>query len=130
MPPKMSEKGIAVLRFRLSQNNYICTFMKYIAQVISFVFHPLIIITYLLLLLLIINPYLFSIQNEKALGILMIYVVMLTIVMPGITVLLMKAMGCVTLQRVESSYSHLTETQTRTDTHCCQRNISCFDTAH
>jgi hypothetical protein len=46
-------------------------------------------------LLLIINPYLFSIQNEKALGILIIYVVMLTIVMPGITVLLMRAMGFV-----------------------------------
>ena len=70
-------------------------FMKYVAQFISLVFHPLIIISYLLLLLLVINPYLFSIQNEKALGILMIYVVMLTIVMPGITVLMMRAMGFV-----------------------------------
>ena len=45
--------------------------------------------------MLIINPYLFSIQNEKAIGILMIYVVMLTIVLPGITVMLMKALGFV-----------------------------------
>lgn len=91
----MSERGIEGLKFRLFQNNYICTRMKHFANVISFIFHPLIIISYLLLLLLIINPYLFSIQNEKALGILMIYVVMLTIVMPGITVLLMRAMGFV-----------------------------------
>lgn len=69
--------------------------MKIFAHIISFVFHPLIIISYLLLLLLVINPYLFSIQNQRALGILMIYVVMLTIVMPGLTVLLMRAMGFV-----------------------------------
>ena len=69
--------------------------MKYLAQVISFVFHPLLIISYILLLLLIINPYLFSIQDDKAIGILMIYVFMLTIALPGITVLLMRAMGFV-----------------------------------
>lgn len=69
--------------------------MKYIAQFISFTFHPLIIISYILFILLLINPYLFSIQDERAIGILVIYVVMLTIVLPGITVLLMKAMGFV-----------------------------------
>lgn len=69
--------------------------MKYIAQFISFVFHPLIIISYILVLLLVINPYLFSIQNNKAIGVLMIYVLMLTIILPGITVLLMRAMGFV-----------------------------------
>ncbi|WP_235298432.1 hypothetical protein [Portibacter marinus] len=69
--------------------------MKYIAHVISFIFHPLIIISYLLMLLLIINPYLFSVQNERALNILIIYVVMLTIIMPGLTVMLMRAMGFV-----------------------------------
>lgn len=69
--------------------------MKHIANIISFVFHPLIIISYILLLMLVINPYLFSIQNEKAIGILMIYVFMLTIVLPGVTVLMMKALGFV-----------------------------------
>ncbi len=71
------------------------TLMKYLAQLISFVFHPLIIISYILVLLLIINPFLFSIQNDRAIGVLIIYVLMLTIVLPGITVLLMRAMGFV-----------------------------------
>ncbi len=69
--------------------------MKYFAHIVSLVFHPLIIISYILVLLLIINPYLFSIQNERAIGILLIYVVMLTIVLPGLTVMLMRAMGFV-----------------------------------
>lgn len=69
--------------------------MKYIAHLISLVFHPLIIISYVLVLLLVINPYLFSIQNEKAIGILITYVIMLTIVLPGISVMLMRAMGFV-----------------------------------
>lgn len=69
--------------------------MKYFAHLISFVFHPLIIISYILILLLIINPYLFPIQDSRAIGVLMIYVVMLTLILPGITVLLMRAMGFV-----------------------------------
>lgn len=69
--------------------------MKYIAHLISFIFHPLIIITYILILLLVINPYLFSVQDPRGIGVLMIYVMMLTVIMPGITVILMRATGFV-----------------------------------
>lgn len=69
--------------------------MKYFASAISFIFHPLFIITYLLLLLMIINPYLFSIQNPRDLGVLVIYIILLTIVFPGITIVMMKLLGFV-----------------------------------
>lgn len=69
--------------------------MKYIASAVSFIFHPLFIITYLLLLLLLINPYLFSIQNSRDMGVLVIYIVLLTIAFPGITIVMMKVLGFV-----------------------------------
>ena len=69
--------------------------MKYAAQIISFVFHPLIIISYILGILLVINPYLFSLHNPRSTGTLLMSVFMLTVIMPGLSVILMKAMGFV-----------------------------------
>lgn len=69
--------------------------VKHIANAVSFIFHPLFIITYLLLLLILINPYLFSIQNPRDMGVLVIYIILLTIAFPGITIVMMRVLGFV-----------------------------------
>lgn len=37
--------------------------MRYVAQAISLIFHPLLVLTYMLILLLLVNPYLFGVNN-------------------------------------------------------------------
>ena len=37
--------------------------MRYAAQIISVIFHPLLVLTYMLVLLLLVNPYLFGVNN-------------------------------------------------------------------
>ena len=37
--------------------------MRYAAQIISIIFHPLLVLTYMLILLLLVNPYLFGVNN-------------------------------------------------------------------
>jgi hypothetical protein len=43
----------------------------------------------------VINPYLFAIQNQRDLSVLVIYIILLTIGFPGITIVMMKLLGFV-----------------------------------
>ncbi|MEE9440167.1 MAG: hypothetical protein V3V14_14270 [Saprospiraceae bacterium] len=64
--------------------------MKTTAKILSLVFHPLFLIGYVLILLLTLNPYIFSIQDEKSRFLLIFSVLMLTIFFPLFSIFMMK----------------------------------------
>lgn len=69
--------------------------MRFTAHLISIVFHPLLILTYMLLLMLIVNPYMFG-YNEIADADTLIMMVFLTsVLIPVIAIFVMKAIGWV-----------------------------------
>lgn len=65
------------------------------AHIISYLFHPLFVITYILLILFQINPYLFSVQDLHSKGLLVISVVMLSVFFPILAIVMMKALGLI-----------------------------------
>ena len=78
--------------------------LKSLAQFFSIVFHPLLGLTYMLLLLLLLNPYLFGVNNLWDSRLLIILVFGATFLFPLIVVLLMRALdliGSVTLEERE-----------------------------
>lgn len=73
------------------------TFLRSFSQFISYLFHPLLILTYMILLLLIINPYAFGINQigEGRSGLIIIYVFLTTFMIPGIAISMMKTLGLI-----------------------------------
>lgn len=69
--------------------------LQYLSKAISYIFHPLFVITYALLILVSVNPYLFGFPNEKAKGLVIILFFMLSFGFPFITIMMMKFMGFV-----------------------------------
>lgn len=68
---------------------------RYLAQFISFVFHPLFMMVYVLLILMRVNPFLFNIQSPEVGGLLIIRVVITTVFFPMVAVALMKMLGLI-----------------------------------
>lgn len=69
--------------------------MNALAKIVSFIFHPLFIVGYVLTLILVINPYLFSIQDSKVKGLFLISTFMLTTFFPVISISMMRALGLI-----------------------------------
>jgi hypothetical protein len=69
--------------------------MKAVAKVLSFVFHPLFILTYMTLILLWTNPFSFGWRHVGEADTLLIIMIMSTISLPGLAVLMMKMLGWV-----------------------------------
>lgn len=67
--------------------------LKAIANGFSVIFHPIFLITYFLLIMLVVNPYLFGATNVKDKGLIIIYVVAISIVFPLIPVVMMYGLG-------------------------------------
>lgn len=66
---------------------------KTIAHIISIIFHPLLMLTYMLVLLMMINPYLFGVHNVSGNTPLILFVFLSTFIIPGFAVVLMKQIG-------------------------------------
>lgn len=64
-----------------------------ISQLVSVVFHPIFLITYFFIFLYSINPYIFSVQNDRDLGVITIYIVIISIVFPAIPLIMMYFLG-------------------------------------
>ncbi len=75
----------------LTQN----TFFTKIAYGISVIFHPLLIVTYILLIQLAINPYLFGKNSIQANHLLIVQMFIFSFVLPAFMVLMMKAIGLI-----------------------------------
>jgi hypothetical protein len=76
--------------------------MKVIARGLSFIFHPLFVLTYMTLILLWTNPFSFGWRHVAEADTLLIIMVMTTITLPGIAVLMMKMLGWVKSFELES----------------------------
>lgn len=70
--------------------------LYYLAQGVSVIFHPLFLILYFLFILLIVNPYLLPIQDPTDLGVIIIYVTIISIVFPLIPIIMMYMLGFTT----------------------------------
>jgi len=69
--------------------------MRSLSQIISTVFHPMFVLSYALLLILLVNPYLFAVSDEKVLGLLVFSVVSLSLLFPLLATLMMKGLGLI-----------------------------------
>ncbi|HMQ50372.1 MAG TPA: hypothetical protein PKA00_23300 [Saprospiraceae bacterium] len=71
--------------------------LKPLAQVVSIIFHPLLIVSYMLVLLLLVNPYLFGVSNilEEAGQLLLLQTFLSTFFIPAIAVLMLRFLGMV-----------------------------------
>lgn len=71
--------------------------LKPLAQVISIIFHPLLIVSYMLVLLLLVNPYLFGVHSitDKTSKLLILQVFLSTFFIPGFAVAMLKFTGLV-----------------------------------
>ncbi len=65
------------------------------AHIISVIMHPLFIIGYVLLFIIMANPYLFGFSGPKAQGLVIISVLSISIMFPLIAILMMKALGLI-----------------------------------
>lgn len=69
--------------------------LRFTAKFLSIIFHPLLILTYMLILLLLVNPYLFGVNSIKAQSLLILLIFLSTFLLPAISVSMMKALGMV-----------------------------------
>lgn len=71
--------------------------LKPLAQVVSILFHPLLIVTYMLVLLLLINPYLFGVYSigDKFSKLLILQVFLSTFFIPGFAVAMLRFTGLI-----------------------------------
>jgi hypothetical protein len=81
--------------------------MKGIAHIFSVVFHPLFILTYMVLVLLWANPFSFGWRHVAEADTLLIIVVMTTIMLPLISILMMKMMGWVQTFKLETRHERI-----------------------
>lgn len=71
--------------------------LKSTAQIISFVFHPLLILTYMLVILLIVNPYLFGVNSigDQASKLLILRIFLSTFFIPAFSVAMLRFTGLI-----------------------------------
>jgi len=81
--------------------------MKGIAHIFSVVFHPLFILTYMVLVLLWSNPFSFGWRHVAEADTLLIIVVMTSITLPLISILMMKLMGWINTFRMETRHERI-----------------------
>lgn len=67
--------------------------MQPIAKAVSYIFHPVFVILYVLLILMQVNPYLFSFEDSKVQGLIIINVFITTIIFPLVSVAMLKLLG-------------------------------------
>src|SRR5687768_12567034 len=81
--------------------------MKALAQFFSFVFHPLFILTYMVLVLLWTNPFSFGWRHVAEADTLLIIIVMTSITLPAIAILMMKMLGWIQDFRLETRHERI-----------------------
>lgn len=81
--------------------------MKATARFFSFVFHPLFILTYMVLVLLWTNPFSFGWRHVAEADTLLLIVVMTTVTLPAIAILMMKMLGWIDDFRLETRHERI-----------------------
>jgi len=75
--------------------------MRILANIVSYIFHPLFVLAYILGLLMVINPYVFKVQDEKAKVIFLVYTLVSLIVIPIIAILILKQVDIIKSFKME-----------------------------
>ena len=65
------------------------------AHIISFVMHPLFIVGYVLIFLMLANPYIFGFSGPKSQGLVIISILTISVMFPLIAIVMMKALGLI-----------------------------------
>lgn len=81
--------------------------MKAIANFLSILFHPLLILTYMTFVLLWTNPFSFGYRHVAEADILLIIVIMTTITLPAIGVFMMKMLGWIQSYKMETRHERI-----------------------
>lgn len=81
--------------------------LRIFAHIISVLFHPLLMVTYMLILLLLINPYLFGVNNLFGRLDLVFLIFLSTFVIPGFAVLMMRTLGMVNSLQLETKQERI-----------------------
>jgi hypothetical protein len=81
--------------------------MRSVASFFSFVFHPLFILTYMVLVLLWTNPFSFGWRHVAEADTLLIIIVMTSITLPAVAILMMKALGWINDFRLETRHERI-----------------------
>ena len=81
--------------------------MKAVAHIFSYLFHPLLILTYMTLVLLWTNPFSFGFRHVAEADTLLIIVFMTTITLPAIAVIMMKMLGWIQTFRMETRHERI-----------------------
>jgi hypothetical protein len=81
--------------------------MKSLATFLSFVFHPLFILTYMVLVLLWTNPFSFGWRHVAEADTLLIIVIMTSVTLPAIAVLMMKLLGWIEDFKLETRHERI-----------------------
>ena len=83
--------------------------LRLLAQIISFIFHPLLIVTYMLALLLLVNPYLFGVSSigDKASKLLLLQIFLSTFFIPGVAVVMLRFTGMIQSFQMETKQERI-----------------------
>lgn len=78
--------------------------LKLLAQVVSYIFHPLLIVTYMLILLLLVNPYLFGVSSigDRASKLLILQIFLSTFFIPCVAVAMLRFTGMIRSFQMET----------------------------
>lgn len=81
--------------------------LKTIASIFSYIFHPIFVLTYLLLLVMWVNPYLFGRTTFEGHNLTLVQIFFSTALLPGIAILLMKALNIISSLKMEDKQERI-----------------------
>ncbi len=83
--------------------------LRILARIISVIFHPLLIVTYMLVLLLLVNPYLFGVSRigEHASKLLILQVFLSTFFIPAFAVAMLRFMGMIDSMEMKTRHERI-----------------------
>jgi hypothetical protein len=81
--------------------------LKTIASIFSYIFHPIFVLTYLLILVMWVNPYLFGRTTFEGHNLTLVQIFFSTALLPGIAILLMKALNIITSLKMEDKQERI-----------------------
>ena len=81
--------------------------LRVFAKIVSVIFHPLLILTYMLILLLLVNPYLFGVNDIAYQSRLILLMFMSTFLLPAFAVFMMRNLGLVSSIELENKQERI-----------------------
>ena len=81
--------------------------LRYLAYFFSILFHPLLVLTYMLILLLLVNPYIFGVNSIGASTPLILMIFLSTFFIPTVAVTMMKLLGLISTFEMKDRHERI-----------------------